>query len=141
MKKVIIPVDGSEPSKRAVQYVIDLVRGGLRVEIELVNVRVPIDSAYLQRFITREALQDWYRDEGESELKTATALLDRAELPYRKQIVTGPVAQTIAHHAKRVGADSIVMGTRGMGSIGNLVLGSVATGVVHETELPVTLIR
>jgi nucleotide-binding universal stress UspA family protein len=33
------------------------------------------------------------------------------------------------------------MGTRGMGAIGNLVLGSVATKVIHLTEVPVTLVK
>ena len=47
----------------------------------------------------------------------------------------------IADSAEREGCDAIVMGTRGMGSIGSLMLGSVATKVVHLTKLPVTLVK
>jgi nucleotide-binding universal stress UspA family protein len=37
--------------------------------------------------------------------------------------------------------DGIVMGTRGMSAVGNLVMGSVATKVIHLTKLPVTLVK
>jgi len=37
--------------------------------------------------------------------------------------------------------DAIIMGTRGMGSLANLVIGSVTTKVIHLVEVPVTLIK
>ncbi len=39
------------------------------------------------------------------------------------------------------GVDVIVMGTRGMGALANLALGSTATKVVHLAEVPVTLVK
>ncbi|MFN5167526.1 MAG: universal stress protein [Pseudomonadota bacterium] len=37
--------------------------------------------------------------------------------------------------------DGIVMGSRGMGALGNLAFGSVATKVVHLADVPVTLVK
>jgi nucleotide-binding universal stress UspA family protein len=47
----------------------------------------------------------------------------------------------IANLARRLRCDSIVMGTRGMTALGNLVLGSLATRVVHLAGVPVTLVK
>jgi nucleotide-binding universal stress UspA family protein len=42
---------------------------------------------------------------------------------------------------KDSGADAIVMGTRGLGVVGGLVLGSIASKVVHLVKVPVTLVK
>ena len=47
----------------------------------------------------------------------------------------------LAKRAEELGCDEIIMGTRGMGAIGNLVMGSVATKVVHLAGIPVTLVK
>jgi nucleotide-binding universal stress UspA family protein len=43
--------------------------------------------------------------------------------------------------ARRLGVDQIVIGSRGLGAIGKLVLGSVATKVAHLARVPVTLVK
>ena len=47
----------------------------------------------------------------------------------------------IADQAKKQGFDQIVMGTRGLNRVSGLLLGSVATGVLHLVDIPVTLIK
>ncbi len=42
---------------------------------------------------------------------------------------------------QKLGCDVIVMGTRGLSSVTGLLLGSVATRVIHEASVPVTLIK
>ena len=68
-------------------------------------------------------------------------LLKEAGVPYATEILRGPIASTIAERADALGCDGIVMGTRGMTALKNLVLGSVATKVVHASQLPVTLVK
>jgi nucleotide-binding universal stress UspA family protein len=53
----------------------------------------------------------------------------------------GEPAPAIAAHVERHGADGVIMGTRGLGTVGGLVLGSVATKVIHLVECPVTLVK
>jgi len=50
-------------------------------------------------------------------------------------------SKTIVDYAKANKCDHIIMGTRGMGAFGNLVLGSTANQVVHLAEIPVTLVK
>lgn len=53
----------------------------------------------------------------------------------------GPIAQTIVGYAKKVGATLIVIGSRGRGAFGSLVLGSVSQGVVHSAECSVLIAK
>jgi nucleotide-binding universal stress UspA family protein len=62
-------------------------------------------------------------------------------VPYEKEILIGNIAEVIARRADELGCDGIVMGTRGMTAIGGLVMGSVATKVVHAANVPVTLVK
>jgi nucleotide-binding universal stress UspA family protein len=56
-------------------------------------------------------------------------------------MVVGDTAEKIAATARRLRCSSIVMGTRGMGMLGTLVLGSIATKVIHLAKVPVTLVK
>ena len=56
-------------------------------------------------------------------------------------LVIGDPATAIVKLARRLNCDLIVMGTRGMGKVAGLVLGSVATKVVHLADAPVTLVK
>jgi hypothetical protein len=62
-------------------------------------------------------------------------------IPYTASIEIGEIAQTITDYAKQQHYDMIVMGTRGMGTIGSLLMGSEATKVVHLASVPVTLVK
>jgi nucleotide-binding universal stress UspA family protein len=53
----------------------------------------------------------------------------------------GLVAQEIVRVAQAAGVDQIAMGTRGMGALGSLLMGSVALRVVHMAPVPVLLVK
>lgn len=141
MIKFLIPVDGSEPSDNAVRHLIRLARELEAVEIHLLNVRDPVAAWEVRRFLTEEEIGQTQRAEGENELQSARALLDAAGLAYSAEVRIGPVAQTIADCAAERGCDAILMGSHGRGGLANLLLGSVATKVVHLAPIPVTLVR
>jgi nucleotide-binding universal stress UspA family protein len=54
---------------------------------------------------------------------------------------TGVIAHEILRVANDLAVDQIAMGTRGMGSVGNLFLGSVTQRVVHHASVPVLLVK
>ena len=141
MIKFLAPVDGSESAERAVRHLIQLARCKAPAEIHLLNVREPIDAWEVRRFMIEEEIAQTQQAEGESDLRSARALLDDAGLPYLAQVLIGPVAQTIATFATEQGCEAIVMGTHGRGGFGNLLMGSVATKVIHLVGIPVTLVR
>ena len=141
MIKFLIPVDGSEPSDNAVRHLIRLARELEAVEIHLLNVRGPVAAWEVRRFLTEEEIDQTQRAEGENELQSARALLDAAGLTYSAEVRIGSIAQTIADYAAERGCDAILMGSHGRGGLANLLLGSVATKVVHLAPVPVTLVR
>lgn len=141
MLKMLVPVDGSESSQRAVKHVIAFASRVEGAQIHLLNVQPPILSGEVVMFVGQGAINKYHREESEQALKPARALLDQAGLAYTAHATVGHIAETIARSVKELGCDLIVMGTRGMGPIGNLVLGSVATQVIHLAEVPVTLVK
>jgi nucleotide-binding universal stress UspA family protein len=95
-------------------------------------VRAYLSEKEYRRFTTKRA---------QAALDPAVRRLARAGVPYRAHTVWGDIAPEIVRIARRFKCESIVMGTRGMGAIGNLLLGSVATKVIHLSKAPVTLVK
>ncbi|PLC54323.1 universal stress protein [Pollutimonas nitritireducens] len=141
MRTILVPVDGSESSNRAVKAAIKAAGEFGGATLHIVTVHPPIVSGNVKRFFSIEALNDYYQDEGRNALLSAKALLDEAGVTYTDEIAVGPVAQTIADVAKKKGCDLIIMGTRGLGAVTGFVLGSVATKVLSLVDIPVALIK
>jgi nucleotide-binding universal stress UspA family protein len=137
MVKVLVPFDGSDHAKRAVNYAIDLIQQRGPFEIHLLMVQEPLGEG----FYAQEVFEKSQRPMGEKVLEGARELLDKASIPYSADVRSGPIAETIAAYAKEHQCDAVIMGTRGMGRIVNLVLGSVATKVIHLVDVPVTLVK
>ncbi|HWQ40023.1 MAG TPA: universal stress protein [Burkholderiales bacterium] len=142
MLKILLPVDGSENSLRAVRHVIahrDWYRDA--PEIHVLNVQLPVASGAVKMFISQSQLNDYYRDEALAVLKQARDELDQAGLAYRHHIGVGELGATIAEFAKRLGCDLVVMGTHGRGAFTGALLGSVAAKVIHLSPVPVLLVK
>ena len=140
--KILLPVDGSENSLRAVQHVIAMKEQySDPIEVHLLNVQLPVASGAVKMFISQQQLNDFYRDEGVAAVKDARALLDQAGVSYQHHIGVGDLAGTITAYAKDKQCRQIVVGTRGRGSFAGALLGSVATKVVHLADIPVLLIK
>ena len=140
MEKILISVDGSANAERAVAHVIAMIGKGRAVEVHLVNVRPPLREN-VTRFIARGEIEAYHQEEGQKALAGAKARLDGAGIPFTAHIVVGAAGETIADVAQDIGADEIVMGTRGLGGLAGLLLGSVATEVISLAKVPVTLVK
>ena len=141
MKNILVPVDGSDSSMRAVEYLLKLTAAFKVDEIHLINVQDAVSSLESQDCWTAEQCVAAQRQAGEAALAAARKRIDAAGMACTAELVIGPVAQTIADFAREWQCDLIVMGTRGMGVIGNLLMGSVATKVVHLADVPVMLVK
>ena len=133
MVNVLLPVDGSPASSRAVRMVVALYVRLAPVGVTLLHVEVA-DGVPDDRIAHATPAA------GGDPLAAARALLDQAGVPYRTETRKGYVASAIVECAKANNCDAIVMGTRGLGSTGEL-LGSVARQVITLSEVPVTLVK
>ncbi len=142
MHKLLLPIDGSAASLRAIERLLAM-RAWYREppEIHLLNVQHVLHKDVGQ-FVSPEDVKGYYQDESVKELVEARARLDNAGVAYQQHVVIGELAaETIAQFAREHGIDQILMCTHGRSSVGELVLGSVAKGVLQHTDIPVTLVR
>ena len=136
--KIVVPIDGSENALRALQ--VAAARSRLTgAQLHLINVQPPITSGNVRMFISKEMISQYHQEEGEKALASARQTLSAAQMPFTAVVRVGHPFQVIADYAEPANGDEIVMGTRGMTSVGNLVLGSVATQVIHAARVPVTV--
>jgi nucleotide-binding universal stress UspA family protein len=143
MARILIAVDGSPHSGKVAKAAIRQAAAcKQRPELHLVYVHLPIPTlGGAIKPVGHEALQRYYREEGEDALRGAKNLIDRAGLSCALHILVGPVAQSLASKAKKLKCDMIVMGTHGMGAVSGMLLGSVAAKTVHLAPCPVMLVR
>lgn len=139
MAKVLVPVDGSKTSARAVRHVVELAKTGAPLEVHLVNVQEAADAPELRRFKKVDEIKRAQLEHGAAVLETAKRLLDRARVPCKTHVLLGDPAARIITFARRGGFDRIIMGTHGRGALAALLMGSVATKVLHHARVPVTL--
>ena len=141
MPSVLLLVDGSDNALRAVRDFVEK-RDWYRqpVDLHLLNVQLPIASGLVKSFISKNQLDDYYREEGLAALQQARALLDEAGVPYRHHIGVGDLAATILDYTVDKKSDLIVMGTHGRRAVKGALLGSVAARMLHEGNVPVLLV-
>jgi YjbE family integral membrane protein len=143
LQRVLLAVDGSEGAGHAVRRLLALrddLRQGPALEVHLINVQRPL-SGDVSRFVPGQTLEDYHHELGERALAPARALLDGAGLAHRDHQRVGDPGPTIAELAREAGCDLIVMGTRGLGSHGAALLGSVAQSAVEHSSVPVLLVK
>ena len=145
MFKLLIPVDGSANSERAVRYVVELAKEICVLHVDLLNVQPAVDAWEVKRFLREEEIKAMQESMAEEATRAARAMLDEAGISYQLHHAVGEVAKTIVEFVndsnKAAGCNQIVMGTRGMGSLQGLLLGSTSTKVLHLVNVPVTLVK
>jgi nucleotide-binding universal stress UspA family protein len=139
--RILVAVDGSVPSLRAVQHALDLVHHGLPAALHLVNAQPPLrgTAALLLGSAERE---EFHREEGMKALADAARALASAGIAPHLHVAVGAPAQVVLAFAHRLAVHLIVMGTRGFGGgVAGAIMGSVASDVVTGAAVPVTLLN
>ena len=139
MLKILIPVDGSSNCQFAVKHVIREFMNNTAMEIHLLNVQPPF-SSYIARFVSRQSLHDYHRDESDRALGPVKQMLDSFSIPYSAHAEVGDRAKIITELARRLRCDHIVMSTARKNSLTRLVENSVTNQVLELTTVPVELI-
>jgi nucleotide-binding universal stress UspA family protein len=141
--KILVPVDGSPASVRAVQFAIKQVKAGVGDHLIIVNVQ----NRAMLGVTEGSALMppSWLEKEEEKlaaeALQEAAAACREAGVTYATRSERGAIGTTIDRVTREEHADQIIMGTRGLGGVRGLLLGSVATQVLHLTDVPVTIVK
>jgi nucleotide-binding universal stress UspA family protein len=138
--RVLVPTDGSDHARRAMLHVLDLAARGLSVEVHLLNVR-PAVRGVAASLVSAEDREDYHREEGMKALAEPRRLVETAGLKPHAHVGVGDPGEMILAFARQLSCEQIVMGTRGLGPVSELLLGSAARHVVAGAAVPVTLLR
>jgi nucleotide-binding universal stress UspA family protein len=142
MYKLLVPIDSSETATRALQHAILLAKRDPTIELQIVNAHEPpVVYGEIAVYLPEEKARELQRRHSEDILRAAIEMAKAAGVNFATEILVGHVPAALVKYADEKGCHGIVMGTRGMSAIGNLVMGSVATKVIHLTRLPVTLVK
>lgn len=144
MNRILVAVDGSEGADRAIDYAARRAKDD-GAELLIVNV---IDGYGLPDKVFMAFTHDqhiWLKELLESQsAQILTAARDRAQKVGAGTILlesrTGHVAQTIIEIAQERKADAIVVGKRGAGRVGGVLLGSVSQKLVVLSPVPLTVV-
>lgn len=145
MYKILVPIDGSEPASRAVQEAVSIASGKKDAEITLIYVSP--SPVYFPFYSMVGPSLD--ADVKEIEEKEGNQMLDdiiekaskNTKVTFRKKHLYGIAAQEICDYANDTKKDLIIMGNRGMGAFGQVILGSVSNKVLHLAQCPVMIVK
>ncbi len=140
MKAILVAVDGSAYSDRAVQHALDLVAAGLAAELHLINVQPNLGGA-VSAFVSRAQIEAHHRENGNKALASAVELAKKASVPAAVHIGVGRQGEVVGDFVDKLGAGLVVLGTRGHTGLAGVLLGSVAQDVIAHSKVPVTLVK
>jgi K+-sensing histidine kinase KdpD len=129
IRRILIPFDDSSSAVRAVQHVVALARAGHRSEVVVLNVQNASSN-----------LENSERM-GNHIMEQANELLSKQNIAHTNCVLVGKPAEAVVTAAQSLDIDLIVMGSRGLGGIASVLLGSVAARVLQQSQIPITLIK
>lgn len=139
--KILLPVDGSELSLHEVRFALRLVSEGLAASFLLVNVQEPSSLYEIVTWPDPDVRAQGSRAAGEDALLPALALLREAGIECETIVVTGDPAHAVVDLVEEHGCELVIMGSHGTGALLGALQGSVAQSLLHESPVPVLLVR
>jgi nucleotide-binding universal stress UspA family protein len=137
---ILVPVDGSENSHRAVAHAVSLARTTPGTVLHLLNVQPSVGSL-VTMFVPKANVDSYHREEGEKALATAQKICAEAGVKAVSHISVGRPGPVVGEFLKRLGCQSVVMGTRGHSGVAGVLLGSVAQDVIAHVDVPICLVK
>jgi nucleotide-binding universal stress UspA family protein len=141
--KILLPVDGSPSSHRAVRYVIrhwSDVPSSSRPTLVLLHVD-PALSAGVTRYLSASDVSGFHAANAKTALRNVRRTLTKAGHLFEERHEIGDPAGVITGLASRLKCDLVAMGSHGWGALLSLVLGSVAVKVLSHSRVPVLVVR
>ena len=137
MRRIVVGVDGSDDSARALAWAVGLARDTGAV-IEAVQAW-ELTYAWIDSYVPD--LERWAKEAAAAAGRSLDAVVNRTShggVVIERSIVEGPAAKVLLDAAAR--ADVVVVGSRGRGGFRELLIGSVSQQVVHHSPVPVVVV-
>ena len=138
-ERILLAVDGSEHAIRAAKVAAEMAHCMKSVELRIVVAYEPIPS-----FLGEPNLQlaiNARLNEAQGILKKAVELVGNSHIDVHTELIESDAAEAIIEVAKTRNSDVIIMGSRGLGRLAGLLLGSTSQKVVSHAPCPVLIVR
>ena len=151
IKRILVPIDGSEPSNRALDYALDLAEE-LDAEVVILSVVPPVtlpvfsEEPGITPIITPRDI-DRYNSKLRATFENvlsealARARAKKPDLRVSTKLLEGRPADKIVEVAERENFDLIIMGSRGLSGLRELLLGSTTRRVADHCTKPLLIIK
>lgn len=139
--KILLAVDGSSYTKKMLAYLAthdELFSTKNNYTVFTAQAALPPRA---RAAVGKEIVDAYYKEEAEKVMAHVSKFLVRHGIDAKSSWKVGPAGEAIAKAAASGKFDLIVMGSHGHSSLGNLVMGSVATQVLAHCKTPVLLVR
>jgi len=140
-KRILVPVDGSEQSRRAFDFALAEFPDSSFVLLHVIN---PAEAGYNAGASIPTFSEEWYERAEENAEVLFEELREEAEprgVVVSTDTVVGKPSRAIVEFADEEDIDQIVMGSHGRSGVSRILLGSVAETVVRQASVPVTVAR
>lgn len=139
--KIVLAADGSKCTKKALAFLVTHESlAGPEDEVLVVNVQ-PVLPPRVRSAVGADVVKEYQEEEAEKVLSPIRRFLDKHAISYKVEWSAGQPAEQILKAVKKSKAHMVVMGTHGHGLLGRAIMGSVATKLVAESEVPVLLVK
>ncbi|MFS0674676.1 universal stress protein [Ornithinibacillus sp. 179-J 7C1 HS] len=136
-KKILCAADGSDHSLRAGEKAFELASLSQESKVDIIYVVDPKHSK-------EEVLNNWGKDTEDARKEKLALIIQKAKksgIDFEVVFLNGDPGPTIVNHANKHDYDMIVIGSRGLNSFQEMVLGSVSHKVAKRANSPVLIVK
>lgn len=141
VKRVLVPVDGSEQARAALEYAIEEFAEESVTILHVIDPREFNTYGGVEGWVDLDDLREQRQEQARRIVEKARERAEEHGLAVETEVVTGKDARAIIDYATEHGSEHIVMGSHGRSGISRVLLGSVAENVVRRSPVPVTIVR
>lgn len=141
VKDVLVPYDGSDPSKRALDFGLELAKlYSAKINVmTCVMIHPQVDPVMSVAYVETLKIQ---KQEAQKTLSGLESKLRQANISFKSDVLESvSITDAILSYSESNSIDLIVMGSRGLGGFKKMLLGSVASGVSQHSKCPVLIVK
>lgn len=144
--KILVPYDGSEHAKRAMQQAVAIAEAGYKTELciasicNMVSAMSNFDQVSIAEGCLTTKLSEDLEAQCRNDLAEAKAMVPE-HVPVETVYEVGSPGPVLLNLAEEKGADLIVMGSRGLGPLKGIFMGSVSSYIVSRSKCPVLVVK
>ena len=136
-KKVLVPLDGSKYSRKAIEHACDF---SIAFDAEIILIYVVEKSMHINLLDQKEYLKI-LRKFGEKTLENAKNILSKKQVDAKIILAEGNIADEINKTAKKEKCDLIIVGNKGLGAVGRVLLGSVSNKLAQSSACSLLIVK